>query len=126
MLSDFAISPALPVGDLARARTFYEGVLGFTPEEVLEGPGQVFYRSGGTTFFIYVTGSAGTNRATAAAWSVTGIADVVAELRSKGVVFEDYDFPGLKTENGIAEVPGGKAAWFTDPEGNILALDELG
>jgi predicted enzyme related to lactoylglutathione lyase len=125
MLSDFAISPTLPVSDLARARQFYEEVLGFQPSEVLEEMGQVTYRSDGTSFFIYATGSAGTNQATSAGWRVDDLDAEMADLQSRGVVFEEYDLPGLKTVNGVIELPGGKAAWFKDTEGNILALDQL-
>lgn len=125
MLSDFPIAPAIPISDVARARKFYEEVLGFEATEVIEEIGEIAYRSGGVTFFIYATGSAGTNQATAAAWRVSGLESVMEDLRSKGVVFEEYDFPGLKTQNGVANIPNGRAAWFKDTEGNILALDEL-
>ena len=47
------------------------------------------------------------------------------DLRQRGVVFEEYDFPGLKTENGIAALDGERAAWFVDSEGNILAVSQL-
>lgn len=125
MLSDFAISAALPVSDLARARKFYEDTLGFQATQVNDEMGEVEYQSGGVMFFLYASGSAGTNQATSAAWRVTGLDDMMADLRSKGVVFEEYDFPGLKTENGVLTAPNGRAAWFKDTEGNILALDEL-
>lgn len=125
MLSDFPIAPAIPISDVARARKFYEEILGFEATEVIEEIGEIAYQSGGVTFFIYATGSAGTNQATAAAWRVSGLDAIMEELRSRGVVFEEYDFPGLKTENGVATIPNGRAAWFKDTEGNILALDEL-
>ncbi|MGH2654353.1 MAG: VOC family protein [Actinomycetota bacterium] len=48
----------------------------------------------------------------------------MAELRAKGVTFEEYDMPGLKTVNGIAELGGEKGAWFKDPEGNILSVSQ--
>lgn len=125
MLSDFPIAPAIPISDVARARKFYEEVLGFEATEVIEEIGEIAYQSGGVTFFIYATGSAGTNQATAAAWRVSGLDGIMEDLRSRGVVFEEYDFPGLKTEKGVATIPNGRAAWFKDTEGNILALDEL-
>lgn len=124
MLSDFPIAAALPVSDVARARQFYEEVLGFEAARVNEEMGEVEYKSGGVDFFIYVTGSAGTNQATAAAWRVSGLESVMADLRDKGVVFEEYDLPGLKTENGVVTAPNGRAAWFKDTEGNILAVEE--
>lgn len=125
MLADFAISPTLPVSDLARARQFYEETLEFEATEVLEEMGQVTYQSGSGTFLIYMTAAGGTNQATAAGWRVDDLDSVMADLRSRGVVFEEYDLPGLKTENGVVEIPGGKAAWFKDTEGNILALDQV-
>ncbi|MEX2553390.1 MAG: VOC family protein [Actinomycetota bacterium] len=125
MLSDFAISPTLPVSDLARARKFYEEVLGFQPSEVIEEMGQVTYPSGAGSFFVYATASAGTNQATSAGWRVDDLDAEMADMRSRGVVFEEYDLPGLKAVNGVVEIPGGKAAWFKDTEGNILALDQL-
>ncbi len=126
MLSDFPIAPVLPAADLARARKFYEEVLGFTPAQVYEDLGQVKYLSGGTEFFVYATGSAGTNQATTAGWHVDDLDAVMEDLRGRGVVFEDYDFPGLTTVNGVAEIPGARAAWFKDTEGNTLALDQEG
>jgi catechol 2,3-dioxygenase-like lactoylglutathione lyase family enzyme len=125
MLSDFPISPTLPVSDLARARTFYEEVLGFQPSEVIEETGQVTYPSGGGIFLIYATGSAGTNQATSAGWTVDDLDAEMADLRSRGVVFEEYDLPGLKTVNGVVQLPDARAAWFKDTEGNILALNQL-
>ena len=125
MLSNFPMSPVLPASDIARARQFYEEVLGFQPSEVLEEMGQVTYQSGGGGFFVYATGSAGTNQATSAGWRVDDLDAEMSDLRSRGVVFEEFDLPGLKTVNGVVEVPGGRAAWFKDTEGNILALDQL-
>lgn len=124
MLSDFPIAVSLPVSDVARARQFYEEVLGFQAAQVNEEMGEVEYSSGGVNFFIYATGSAGTNQATAAAWRVSGLDGVMADLGDKGVVFEEYDLPGLKTENGVVTAPNGRAAWFKDPDGNILAVEE--
>ena len=125
MLSDYAISPALPAGDIARARKFYEEVLGFQPTEVVEEMGEVHFQSGGVDFFVYATTAAGTNQATSAGWRVEDLDEVMSDLRSRGVVFEEYDLPGLKTVNGVVEIPRGRAAWFKDTEGNILVMDQL-
>jgi len=65
---------------------------------------------------------AGKSRATVAAFVVGDLDAVVASLRERSVVFEEYDLPGLKTENGIAAVGSVRAAWFKDPDGNILAV----
>jgi hypothetical protein len=82
----------------------------------------VEYRSGSTRFTLYPTGFAGSGQHTLGGWIVDDIERVVSELRERGVVFEEYDFPGLKTENGIADLVSERAAWFKDSEGNILAL----
>ena len=75
---------------------------------------------------MYQTPNAGTAKNTQIGWLVDDLPAAVAELRAKGVVFEDYDFPGLKTEDGIATMPDGTAAaWFLDTEGNILSLNYM-
>ena len=81
------------------------------------------YRCGnGTSFLLYQTDNAGTAKNTQLSWETDNLEREVEELRGRGVVFEEYDFPGLKTENGIATSTAGRAAWFTDTEGNILSL----
>jgi catechol 2,3-dioxygenase-like lactoylglutathione lyase family enzyme len=127
MLSEHPVGAAIPVRDLERARAFYEDVLGFSPAEVHPDTGEVEYRAGGGTwFFVYVTPSAGTNRATAAAFRVADLASEMAELRRRGVVFADYDVPGLETVDGVATMANGtRVAWFADPDGNIIGLDQL-
>lgn len=81
------------------------------------------YQSGnGTAFFLYPSGGAGTNQASTAFWKVDNLDAEMSALRSKGVKFEDYDMPGVKTENGVAIGGGAKAAWFKDSEGNIMAV----
>lgn len=127
MLSDYPISPILPATDIVRARGFYRDVLGFEPVEIIEETGEtVFESANGTLLFVYPSVAAGTNQATAAGWRVDDIRAMVDELRERGVEFLDYDLPDLKTDDGIAVGPDGtQIAWFTDTEGNILALDEL-
>jgi catechol 2,3-dioxygenase-like lactoylglutathione lyase family enzyme len=121
MLTDFAIYPTLPAVDLDRARRFYEEKLGFKPGEVT--PAGVTYRIQGSTVFLYPSTFAGSNKATAAGFNVTNLLALVAELRGKGVVFEEYDMGGgYKTENGIMKTPDGVAAWFKDTEGNVIGL----
>jgi catechol 2,3-dioxygenase-like lactoylglutathione lyase family enzyme len=114
----------LPVSDLGRGRKFYEETLGFTPEE--ENQGGILYRVGPSQVFVYLSEFAGMNQATAASLEVSDIEAAVSELRGAGVTFEEYDFPGLKTENAIADVEGDRGAWFKDPDGNILALLQRG
>ena len=121
MLQKAPMYAYIPATDVARARKFYEQKLGFEPKE--EVAGGVFYECGGrTACFLYPTAHAGTSKASQAFWQVEDVEHEVAELRGRGVRFEEYDEPGLKTENGIATGGGAKAAWFKDSEGNILAI----
>jgi predicted enzyme related to lactoylglutathione lyase len=122
MLSDLEIYAVIPASDLGRAREFYEDKLGLKPDE--ERDEGVLYKVSNSKFLLYETSFAGTAQNTAATWVTSDLDADMAELRGRGVVFEDYDFPGLKTENGVATSEGGRAAWFKDSEGNILALSE--
>lgn len=123
MLSGSQIIAYVPVSDLPRARKFYEGTLGFKPLETSEVG--VMYESGkGSRFFAYKSAGAGTNKASTAFWDVPNIEAEVAELKKRGVVFEEYDTPGYATVNGIATGGGAKSAWFKDTEGNILAISQ--
>jgi catechol 2,3-dioxygenase-like lactoylglutathione lyase family enzyme len=123
MLKNATIVPYIPVADLARARRFYEEKVGLQPAE--EFAGGVIYECGdGSWVFMYPSAGAGTSKASTAFWDVEDVEAEVAALRSRGVVFEDYDMPGLKTVNGIATGGGAKTAWFKDTEGNILAVSQ--
>ena len=122
MLQDFPMYAYIPVKDVRRAREFYEGKLGFKPGEELDDA-VTYTFAGGTACFLYPTPNAGTSKASQAFWQVKGIERLVAELKKRGVKFEDYDMPG-KDANGIVTDGGAKAAWFTDTEGNIMALIE--
>ncbi|WP_426997795.1 VOC family protein [Pseudarthrobacter sp. N5] len=122
MLKELDLMAVLPAKDMTRARNFYRDVLGLEPSEAMDEE-NLLYRSGnGAAFLIYKTDNAGTAKNTQMGWATDNIEGEVEELRGRGVVFEEYDFPGLKTENGIAATSVGKAAWFTDSEGNILNL----
>jgi catechol 2,3-dioxygenase-like lactoylglutathione lyase family enzyme len=120
MLKDAPIIAYIPVSDLARARAFYRDKVGLEPKEELEGG--LRYECGGSSAFMYVSGGAGTSKASQAFWQVKDLAAEMAELRKRGLVFEEYDMPGLKTTNGVAGGGGTLAAWFKDSEGNIMAL----
>jgi predicted enzyme related to lactoylglutathione lyase len=111
----------IPVSDLARARKFYEQKLGFVPDS--ESAGGVVYKFGDKTgCFMYPSGNAGTSKASQAFWQVDDVEREVAELKKKGVTFEEYDAPNFKTVNSIATGGGAKTAWFKDTEGNIMAI----
>jgi catechol 2,3-dioxygenase-like lactoylglutathione lyase family enzyme len=119
-LADWSLGTTIPAKDLDGTRRFYEDVLG--AQVVTEDPGGIIYLSGDSYFSLYPTEFAGTAQHTLGAFMVADVEAAVAELRGKGVSFEEYDLPGLKTVNGIAELGGIKGAWFKDPEGNILSV----
>ncbi len=108
--------------DLARARSFYEGTLGLTPEEIQEEVQTVIYRLAGVPLMVYQTSYAGTAKNTVFGLESTDLDADMAALRAKGVAFLDYDFPGLKTVDGVAEMDGERSSWFEDSEGNIFGL----
>ncbi|HSX05635.1 MAG TPA: VOC family protein [Candidatus Saccharimonadales bacterium] len=118
--------PTIGVSDLEKATAFYGGVLGL--KVVSENPYEVVYQSGNGQLSVYKTEYAGTNKATYATWEVADIAAEAAGLKDKGVMFEQYDMPGVTRDGDIHTLgdSGEKAAWFTDPDGNILCLHELG
>ena len=123
MLKNAPITSYVPAADVARARRFYEGTLGLVPREDYAG-GVIYECGGGTLFFMYPSAGAGTSKASQAFWTVDDVEAEVAELKGRGVVFEEYDMPGLKTRNSIATGGGAKTAWFKDSEGNILAVSQ--
>lgn len=112
----------IAASDFERARSFYEDVLGLEPEDVQEAAQAVTYRLGQTRLLLYATSYAGTAKNTVFGIESTDLDGDMAALREKGVEFLDYDFPGLKTVDGVAEMEGERSSWFTDSEGNILAL----
>ena len=123
MLKDAAIVPYIPVADMGRARKFYEEKIGLKPKE--EYAGGVIYECGkGSWVFMYPSAGAGTSKASTAFWAVDDVEAEVAELKSRGVVFEEYDMPDIKTVNSGATGGGAKTAWFKDSEGNILAISQ--
>jgi catechol 2,3-dioxygenase-like lactoylglutathione lyase family enzyme len=126
-LADTPFFATLPAHDIERAKRWYEEKLGLTPIMDLGVSGQL-YRTGGTFWLVYETPSAGTGKHTLGGWTVPDIDAAMAELRAKGVTFEEYDMgeEGPTTENGVARGPdGGAAAWFVDSEGNILSLTQI-
>ena len=121
MLTNSPMYAYIPVANLERARKFYEQKVGLKPARE-EAGGVAYEFANGTACFMYPTPNAGTSRASQAFWQVDDVEKEVAELRARGVIFEEYDMPGLKTTNGIATGGGAKSAWFKDSEGNIMAL----
>jgi predicted enzyme related to lactoylglutathione lyase len=121
MLQKSPMYSYIPAKDVGRARKFYEDKLGFKPKEQVEG-GVVYEFGQGTACFLYPTPNAGTSKASQAFWQVEDIEREVAELKKRGVKFEEYDMPEMKGSNSIYSGGGAKAAWFKDSEGNILAV----
>jgi catechol 2,3-dioxygenase-like lactoylglutathione lyase family enzyme len=117
------IVATIAVSDIERAKKFYGEVLGLKAVE--ESPAGIRYENAsGAGLFVYPSQFAGTNKATYAGFDVEDIQVAVKELRDRRIVFEEYDMPGLKTVDGIAEMEGEKAAWFKDPDGNILSIGD--
>jgi predicted enzyme related to lactoylglutathione lyase len=123
MLQNFPMYSYLPAKDLARARRFYEDKVGFKGGQETAG-GVVYEFANGTACFLYPTANAGSSKASQAFWQVDHIERVVAELKKRGVEFEQYDMPDMKLKDDIYTGGGARAAWFKDSEGNILALIE--
>jgi predicted enzyme related to lactoylglutathione lyase len=122
MLRTAPIRAYIPATDVKRARRFYEEIIGLEPRE--EYAGGVIYECGGAEVFLYATPNAGTSRASQAYWQVVDVEAEVAELKARGVKFEEYDFPGVTMKNSVATAGGAKTAWFKDTEGNILAVSQ--
>jgi predicted enzyme related to lactoylglutathione lyase len=113
----------LPVKDLARARRFYEDQLRLTA--VGQKPdGKFVYRCGGAEIALFPKPEGTKAEHTALSFKVADITAAIRELAARGVKFADYDFPGLKTVDHVCVLGSEKAAWFQDPEGNILCLHE--
>ncbi|MER6125840.1 VOC family protein [Streptomyces sp. NPDC001795] len=125
------VATRLPAQDLDRARRFYSEHLGLEPVD--ERPGGLLYRCGGVDFVVFRSTGASPGTFTQMAWEVDDIESAMAELRRRGVVFEEVDVPGLRTRDGIAEIEGNypskgargeRGAWFRDSEGNMLGIGQ--
>jgi catechol 2,3-dioxygenase-like lactoylglutathione lyase family enzyme len=124
MLQDRRMLPTIPASDLARARAWYANKLGFTTDQE-EAEALLYHHGQDRLFLLFSSSAAGSARHQVAAWVVEDLEAEVAELRDRGVEFEQYDQPGLRTVDGIATTPVGKAAWFKDSEGNVLTITQL-
>ena len=131
MLQNSSVATRLPAQDLQRAKRFYFEKLGLSPTE--ERPGGARYVCGGSEFALFQSAGKPSGAHTQMGWQVEDIEKTVQELRSRGVVFEEYDVPGLKTVNGIADVAGNypskggigeRGAWFKDSEGNLIGIGQ--
>ena len=130
MLEQSRVATRLPAQDLSRARAFYADKLGLEPVE--ERPGGLLYRCGTGFFALFESAGTAAGTHTQMGWEVTDIFATVAALQSRGVVFEEYDLPGLKTRGGVARIQGNYpskgtgeyGAWFRDSEGNLLGIGQ--
>jgi predicted enzyme related to lactoylglutathione lyase len=123
MLQKSQAAATIPAIDIARARAFYEGKLGFKPDPEMEEDGGALYRcSDGTGFLVFASSGRSSGSHTQLTFEVKDLDSEVSQLKANGVELEDYDLPGVKTENGIAQRPDGKGGWFKDTEGNLIAI----
>jgi catechol 2,3-dioxygenase-like lactoylglutathione lyase family enzyme len=130
MLENGRVATRLPAQDLERARAFYAETLGLEPVEEREGGLRYVCADG--EFALFESEGSASGDHTQMGWEVGDIEATVRELRARGVVFEEYDLPGLKTVDGIAEIGGNypskgsgeRGAWFRDSEGNMLGIGQ--
>ena len=120
MLKDLRVHTTIAASDIDRARQFYEEKLGLTPAR--EEPGGLVYEQKDSWFLLYPSTGAGTAQNTVMGFTSEDIEQEVADLKARGVVFEEYDFPEFKTENSVARTGPLRAAWFKDSEGNVLGI----
>jgi catechol 2,3-dioxygenase-like lactoylglutathione lyase family enzyme len=123
MLKNARIQTTLPVQDLSRARTFYSTKLGLEPVEA--PPAGLVYECSGGRFLLFPSQGKPSGTHTQVGFAVDNIEAEVRDLKQRGLTFEEYDFPGLKTVGGIATTGSNKAAWFKDSEGNLLGVVQM-
>lgn len=125
MFEKLMATAVLPAADIDRARKWWHDVLGRDPlYEDTEGEA-LFYDVGGTILMVYRSDYAGTAQNTAFNLVTDNLDRDMTELRTHGVMFHDYDLPGLKTVDGVAQMGEERGAWFSDSEGNIIAIGEV-
>ena len=123
MLQANTVMAMVAVKDIEVAKNFYGKTLGLG--DGAPNPAGVLYTSGNGQLFVYQAPTAGTNQGTSATWEVSDIKASVASLKDAGVAdWEHYDFPGAEHDGEIHLMFGSKAAWFKDPDGNVLSLTE--
>lgn len=123
MLGESTATATIAVKDLAVAKEFYGSTLGL--KQIDENQAGVTYEAGGTKILVYPSQFAGTNKATYAGFKVSDVDAVAADLKAKGVPFQTFEMEGLEWNGDVASMGPVKSAWFTDPDGNILALDNM-
>ncbi len=124
MLGEHPVTPVLLAKDLAAAREFYHDKLGL--EILNESDDAIVFECGGGTHLDVTKSTVGTaDEQTQVSWQVPDIQAEVADLRARGVQVEDYDMPGLKTDDGVADLGFAWAAWITDPGKNALGILQI-
>jgi predicted enzyme related to lactoylglutathione lyase len=123
-ISSAHVYPVLPAEYLVRARAFYHDILGFEVQDRPEASQFLIHAGEGTGFVVYETGHTKAEH-TVATIVVDDLAAAMSDLRSRGVKFEEYDLPNVKTVDGVASMGGEQSAWFTDSEGNIISLAHM-
>lgn len=123
-LATATMAAVLPAMDLDRAERFYTEMLGLRVEKLPEAARAFMVHAGGNCAMMVYETSANAGSATQAGFTVDDFDATVSELRERGITFEEYDMPGLKTVNGVADYDGAKSAWFKDTEGNTIAISE--
>lgn len=126
MLTNSKLYAVLSTTDIERAKKFYGETLGLKPKTQEGAPEDhiMFEAGNGAGLLVYLRSDPPKAENTVAGFDVANLEEEMAELRSKGVTFEEYDFPGLKTENGVASMGNMKSSWFKDPDGNIISLNQ--
>jgi catechol 2,3-dioxygenase-like lactoylglutathione lyase family enzyme len=125
-LNDSSVAVMLPISDPDRAQKFYTDQLGL-PYKGTNPMGELMYGlAGGAELVLLPRPDEKPLSSTAMSFDVSDLEAEIAELEGRGVKFEDYDLPGLKTENHIAGEGGERAAWFLDPDGNVLCVHQSG
>ena len=130
MLDKARVATRIPTQDLERARRWYAEKLGLEPSE--ERPGGLLYECASGVFALYASAGASPGTFTQMGFDVDDIDATVAELKRRGVVFEEVDVPGLKTVDGVADIEGNypskgigeRGGWFRDSEGNLLGIGQ--
>jgi catechol 2,3-dioxygenase-like lactoylglutathione lyase family enzyme len=120
MLGSHPIHPVLLSTDLEASRSFYHDKLGL--EIVVERDDAIEFRSGGTKLAVTKSTTGTSDSQTQIGWDVDDLEAELDELRKRGVVIEEYDMPGLKTEHGIADFGFALMAFIIDPSKNALSI----
>lgn len=125
MLKDGTVMATLPASDLERAKQWYSDKLGFEPDDKSSDGGYLYNCAEGTRFAIFPSSGAATGSHTQIGFDVKDFDALLTDLRSRGVKFEEYDLPGFKTVDGVADMDGKRGVWIKDSEGNLLAIGEF-